>query len=130
GTPWNIILVIAVLTSASASTQTTILPTARTSLSMARVDAAPKRFATIHPRNLTPSTSTIWMGVLSIAWYVMLTIVSTNILNDSLLALGLMIAFYYGLSGFACAIYYRKDIMNSTVGATAAGGALFAGTAV
>jgi amino acid transporter len=130
GTPWNIILVIAVLTSASASTQTTILPTARTSLSMARVDAAPRTFATIHPRNLTPSVSTLWMGALSIAWYVMLTIVSTNILGDSLLALGLMIAFYYGLSGFACAIYYRNDIMNSTVGATAAGGALFVGTGV
>ena len=47
------------------------------------------------------------MGAASIVWYVGLTIVSENILFDSLAALGLMIAFYYGLTGFACAIYYR-----------------------
>lgn len=130
GSPWDIILVIAVLTSAAASTQTTILPTARTSLSMARVKAAPSIFGTIHPRNLTPSTSTIWMGVLSIVWYVGLTIVSENILFDSLAALGLMIAFYYGLSGFACCVYYRKAIMNTSVGATAAGISLAVGVVV
>ena len=36
GSPWYKLLIIAVLTSASASTQTTILPTARTTLSMAK----------------------------------------------------------------------------------------------
>ena len=34
GSPWDKLLIIAVLTSASASTQTTILPTTRTVLSM------------------------------------------------------------------------------------------------
>ena len=37
-------LIIAILTSASASTQTTILPTARTTLSMGRAGAIPKQF--------------------------------------------------------------------------------------
>ena len=41
GSPLDKILIIAVLTSAAASTQTTILPTARTSLSMARAGAMP-----------------------------------------------------------------------------------------
>jgi hypothetical protein len=49
GSPLDKLLVIAVLTSAAASTQTTILPTARTSLSMAFKGAAPKRFGNIHP---------------------------------------------------------------------------------
>ena len=53
------------------------------------------------------------MGVLSIIWYVGLTIVSENILFDSLAALGLMIAFYYGLTGFACTIYYRRELGKS-----------------
>ena len=70
---------------------------------MARVKAMPAAFGTVHPKYLTPSTSTILMGALSIAWYVGLTIVSENILFDSIAALGLMIAFYYGLTGFACA---------------------------
>jgi amino acid transporter len=113
GSPLDKLLVIAVLTSAAASTQTTILPTARTSLSMAFKGAAPKRFGSIHPRYLTPSTSTIWMGVLSIAWYVGLTIVSEDILFDSIAALGLMIAFYYGITGFACPIYYRRELFKS-----------------
>ena len=42
-----------------------------------------------------------------------LTIVSENILFDSIAALGLMIAFYYGLTGFACVIYYRRELFNS-----------------
>ncbi len=70
-------------------------------------------FGFIHPRYLTPSTSTIWMGALSIAWYVGLTIVSEKILFDSIAALGLMIAFYYGLTGFACAIYYRRELFKN-----------------
>jgi hypothetical protein len=53
------------------------------------------------------------MGAASIVWYVGLTLVSEDILFDSLAALGLMIAFYLGLTGFACAIYYRKEIFRS-----------------
>ena len=121
GSPLDKLLVIAVLTSAAASTQTTILPTARTSLSMAFAGAAPKRFGNIHPRYLTPSTSTIWMGVLSIAWYVGLTIVSEDILFDSIAALGLMIAFYYGITGFACPIYYRRELFKSAKNAIMVG---------
>ena len=88
GSPLDKLLIIAVLTSASASTQTTILPTTRTSLSMAANRAIPHYFARIHPRYLTPSTSTIWMGVLSVVWYAGLTAVSQNILFDSIAALG------------------------------------------
>ena len=57
------LLIIAVLTSASASTQTTILPGTRAALSMAAHGAAPKRFASIHPGHLTPGFATIVFGV-------------------------------------------------------------------
>ncbi|MGA7205677.1 MAG: APC family permease, partial [Specibacter sp.] len=49
------LLGFSILTSASASTQTTILPTARTSLSMAVHKALPEHFARMHPRYLTPT---------------------------------------------------------------------------
>jgi amino acid transporter len=113
GTPWDKILIIAVLTSAAASTQTTILPTARTALSMAAKKALPRYWARITPRYLTPGPATIWMGVLSIAWYVGLKLVSENILYDAIAALGLMIAFYYGLTGYACVVYYRHQLTRS-----------------
>jgi amino acid transporter len=107
------LLILAVLTSASSSTQTTILPTARTVLSMARAKAIPARFGEIHPRNLSPSVATIAMGSVSMVWYVVMTIVSNNILTDSILALGLGIAFYYGLTGYACVVYYRRELFKN-----------------
>ena len=113
GHAMEILLVISVLTSASASTQTTILPTARTSLSMAAYQAIPKRFARVHPKYLTPTDSTLWMGGVSIVFYVGLTLVSENVLGDSIAAVGLMIAFYYGLTGFACVWFYRRQLRNS-----------------
>jgi amino acid transporter len=113
GSPLDKILIIAVLSSAAASTQTTILPTARTTLSMARAHAMPGSLGKVHPRFLTPHVSTILMGTASILWYVGLTLVSEDILFDSLAALGLMIAFYIGLTGFACTIYYRREIFRS-----------------
>jgi amino acid transporter len=109
----EVLLVITVLTSASASTQTTILPTARTSLSMAAYRAIPSRFARIHPEHLSPSSSTVWMGVISIVFYVGLTLLSENILADSIAAVGLLIAFYYGLTGFACVWFYRRTLTTS-----------------
>jgi amino acid transporter len=107
------IVIIAVLSSAAASTQTTILPTSRTALSMARAKAFPKRFGHINQQYQTPDTATWWMGALSIIWYVGLTLVSEDILFDSIAALGLMIAFYYGITGFACVWYFRRDLAKS-----------------
>lgn len=113
GTTATKLLILMVLTSAAASTQTTILPTARTTLSMASFKAIPTRFARIHPRFLTPTWSTVGMGLASIAFYVLLTKFSGNILADSIGSVGLMIAFYYGLTGFACVWYYRKVLLRS-----------------
>ena len=111
--PLAFVLIIAVLTSAAASTQTTILPTARTLLSMGAKGAVPGYWARINPKYLTPGPATIWMGVLSIVWYVGLKVVSENILYDAIAALGLMIAFYYGLTGYAAVIYYRRHLFDS-----------------
>jgi amino acid transporter len=105
-----VLLIISVLTSSAASTQTTILPTARAALSMGAYRAIPPRFAKIHPRYLTPSFATWAMGIASIVFYVLLTFISTNVLADSIAAVGLLIAFYYGLTGFACVWYYRKQL--------------------
>jgi hypothetical protein len=70
------------------------------------------------------------MGGLSIVWYVGLTIVSQNMLYDSIAALGLMIAFYYGLTGFACAWYYRRTLFTSLKRFLLVGVAPFTGGAI
>jgi amino acid transporter len=108
------ILIIAVLSSASASTQTTILPTARTTLSMGRAGAAPKQFGSVNPRFLSPGFSTIWMGTVSMIVYLLLSVTShDNLIADAFTSLSLTIAFYYGITGFACVIFYRRHLFDS-----------------
>ncbi|MDP4331931.1 APC family permease [Curtobacterium sp. A7_M15] len=107
------LLSFSILTSASASTQTTIMPTARTSLSMAVYKALPSHFARIHRRFLTPTWSTIGMGAASIGFYVLFTVISTNLLTALIGSVGLMIAFYYGLTGFACVWVYRRTLFST-----------------
>ncbi len=102
------LLIISVLSSATASMITTITPTARTALSMAAFKAIPERFAGIHPRYLTPTAATIWIGVVGTVFSFVLSLVSENVLADSISSVGLMIAFYYGLTGITCAWFYRK----------------------
>ena len=113
GSPWDKLLIIAVLTSASASTQTTILPTARTTLSMAHWKAIPKAFGQVHKRYLTPGFSTLLMGGASIAWTIVILNLSESALSDSITAIGFPICFYYGFTGIACIVYYRHELRNS-----------------
>ncbi len=112
--PWlDRLLILAVLTSAAAATLTTILPAARTALSMASAGAFPARFAEIHPRFKSPGFATLTMGAVSVLWFVVLRSFSKNVLDDSIEALGLCVAFYYGLTGFACVIVYRRELLKS-----------------
>jgi amino acid transporter len=108
-------LFLMVLSSAAASTQTTILPTARTTLSMAVFKAVPGSFGRIHKRFLTPTVSTVVMGGVSIVLYVAMNYLTSGdaVIGDSVSALGTMIAFYYGLTGFSCVWYYRKTLNES-----------------
>lgn len=108
-----LLLAASILTSAAASTQTTILPTARTALSMGVFKAIPERFGNVHRKYLTPTWATIGMGVVSAGFYLLFTVISTNLLTALIGSIGLMIAFYYGLTGFACVWYYRKTLFAS-----------------
>jgi len=115
GSPLDKLMIITVLTSASASTQTTILPTARTTLSMAHWQAIPSAFGRVHPRFMTPTFSTVLMGGLSILWTIALLAFNPNqdVLGDTISALGFAVCFYYGFTGLACAVYFRRDLLKS-----------------
>ena len=109
----HILLIIAVLTSATAATQTTIIPAARSALSMARRGAIPKRFSQIHERNRSPATATIWAGILSVIWFVAIELLSTNVLSDCVSGLGILVCIYYGFTGFCAAFFYRYELTKS-----------------
>ena len=79
-------------------------------LAMATYRASPARFATVHPRFLTPSYATIAAGVGAGVFYAVLTFASENVLTDTIYSLGIMICFYYGLTAFACIWYFRNEL--------------------
>jgi amino acid transporter len=107
------LLLLTVSVSALSSTQTTILPTARGTLSMAVYEALPKRFASVHPKYMTPAFGTIVMGAAALFFYLVLTFLSENALLDSVASLGLAVAFYYGVTAYACVWYFRKTLFQS-----------------
>jgi amino acid transporter len=115
GSPLDKLLTLAVLTSAAASTQTAVLETSRTTFSMARWKALPSAFGQIHPRFLTPRFGTLFMGALSMIWTVALLAFNPDqsVLGDTISALGFAVVFYYGLTGLACAVYFRRDLLKS-----------------
>ncbi len=112
--PWGWLIVVAVLASVLSSTQTTILPTARGTLSMGVHGALPPKFGTVHARNQTPGFSTQVMGAAAAVYYVAMSFLSENLLSDSISAISLFIAFYYALTGYACFWYFRRTLREST----------------
>lgn len=118
---FNKFLIVAVLTSAAASCQTTILPATRSMLSMGSHKAGPAVMAKIDHKTLTPAWSTWAFGAVSCLWFVGLAVASggtmitadSNVYWSSIAAVGLAIAFYYGITGYACVWYYRKHLFTS-----------------
>ena len=108
-----ILLFLAVLASAASSLQTTFLPAARTMLAMSYYKAAPAHFSRVHPRFQSPSFATIFSGVTTAIFYTIMTFISENVLIDTIYSLGLMIAFYYSLTAFACVWYFRAELLSS-----------------
>lgn len=109
----GVLLFIAVLASAAASLQTTFIPVARTVLAMSTYEALPPSYSRVNPRFKTPGRATVVAGIATGAFYTVMTLVSENVLIDTIYALGLMICFYYSLTAFACAWYFRRELLNS-----------------
>ncbi|MET9443718.1 APC family permease [Streptomyces sp. NPDC006610] len=109
----GILLFVAVLASAAASLQTTFIPVARTVLAMSAYEALPASYARVHPRFRTPGRATVVAGVATGVFYTVMTLVSEHVLVDTIYALGLMICFYYALTAFACAWYFRRELLRS-----------------
>ncbi|MFF3303940.1 APC family permease [Streptomyces sp. NPDC001741] len=109
----GVLLFLAVLASAAASLQTTFIPVARTVLAMAAYEALPASYARVHPRFRTPGRATVVAGVATGVFYTVMTLVSEHVLVDTIYALGLMICFYYALTAFACAWYFRGELTRS-----------------
>jgi amino acid transporter len=113
GTGAGHLMKFAVMLSAAAALTASVVPTARALLSMGAYRALPEPFARVDARTGSPALSTLAVGLASAGVLVVLSVVSNNILGDSISAIVLLIAFYYTLLGLACLWYFRRELFRS-----------------
>lgn len=110
---WGWLLVFAVFVSAFSTCQTTILPTARGGFAMGVYKALPQRFAQVSEKYKTPSFATISVGVVSVIFYVGMTIINGDILADTIESTSLAVASYYTITSIVCIVYFRRSLFDS-----------------
>lgn len=114
--PLAFLVLLAVCISALASTQSTMVPGSRAVLSMARRGALPARLGLTHPRFKSPWASLALLGTIAAGWYLLVSSISENAMVDTLSSLGILVAFYYSLTGIACIVYYWRHVTASVKG--------------
>lgn len=114
--PMSFLVLLAVATSALASTQSTMVPGSRAVLSMARRGALPAKLGLVSPRFKTPYVSLAMLAAIAAGWYIFVSSISETAMLDTLTSLGILVAFYYSLTGIACVVYYRRHVRQSIKG--------------
>jgi amino acid transporter len=113
--PWGQIAVLAVLLSTVGTIETQMTQCARTLFSMGRDRVIHEKFAEIHPRFQTPWLAGLVITVLAL--FLMILSSSSEsigaVMQSLISAIGVMVSFYYGMSGLACAYYYRKILRRN-----------------
>lgn len=107
GSTGGTILAGAVLASALASAQTTILPSARSVVSMAHRGDLPRRLAAVNDKG-SPITATWAVAVLSGLTYVALVFSSEALLADSVAATALLVCGYYLITCLSVPFYFAS----------------------
>ena len=112
--PWGYLAIVSVLLSTAGTLETNILQFTRTLFAKGRDGVMHSRYARLHQSWKTP-----WVSILFIWFFGMaLLLLSSNfstvalIIKDSVNAIGFQVAFYYSLTGLACAWYYRDKWKN------------------
>ncbi len=113
--PWSQLAVLAVMLSTIGTLETTILQFTRTMFAKGRDGTFHMRYAQLHAQWQTPWLATLLITVLGLVLLLLSSFSSSigTILKDSINAIGFQVAYYYGMAGFACAWYYRKNALRS-----------------
>jgi len=110
--PWGNIATLAVLVSTVGTIETQLTQCSRTLFSMARDRVIDSKFGEIHHRFQTPWLANFVIAIITLL-LLLLSSASPNIgslMTNLVNAIGVMVAFYYGLTGVACTWYYRKQL--------------------
>lgn len=114
--PWSYLAVICVVLSTVGTIETTILQFTRTLFAKGRDGVLNPRYAKLHASWNTPWVAILFIWLFGLLFLFLSSFFSTVslIIKDSVNAIGLQAAFYYSITGFACAWYYRLMIKNVT----------------
>ena len=115
--PWSYLAVLAVMLSSIGTLETSILQFSRTLFAQARDGSLNRRYARLHRSWQTPWVATVVIAVFGL---ILLAVSAgypsvTDIIKDSVNAIGFQVAFYYSLTCLACAWHYRRDAMKGVL---------------
>lgn len=109
------LLVAAVLLSTVATLETTLLQVTRSLFAMGRDRTLPAALGLVHRRWNTP-----WVAIAAVGGAALLMFAAAaaagsvqRVLSDAVAAIGLQIAFYYGLAGIAAIVAYKSVLFRS-----------------
>jgi amino acid transporter len=113
--PWGQIALLAVLLSTVGTIETQMTQCARTLFSMGRDRVIHEKFAEIHPRFQTPWLACLVITVLTLFLMILSSSSESvgSVMESLISAIGVMVSFYYGMSGLACTYYYRKVLRRN-----------------
>jgi amino acid transporter len=111
GSPWDKVMIAAVLLSIVGATQTALVAGSRIAFAMGQDRVLPPALGRPHRVHRTPALATVVFALLTLAvtWVYTLSSASvegafTNVVDS----VGLMFALFYAATGLAMAVYYRK----------------------
>ncbi|MFB7515523.1 APC family permease [Streptomyces sp. NPDC056144] len=109
------LLVVAVVLSTVATLETTLLQVTRSLFAMGRDRTLPAALGRVHRRWNTPWVAIATVGVAAAVMFLAAGAAESvqRILSDAVAAIGLQIAFYYGLAGIAAVVAYKSLLLRS-----------------
>ncbi|MEU2548084.1 APC family permease [Streptomyces roseolus] len=109
------LLVVAVILSTVATLETTLLQVTRSLFAMGRDRTLPAALGLVHRRWNTPWVAIAAVGAAALVLFAAAAAAGSvqRILRDAVSAIGLQIAFYYGLAGIAAVVAYKSLLLRS-----------------
>ncbi|MFJ8668043.1 APC family permease [Streptomyces sp. NPDC093600] len=109
------LLIVAVLLSTVATLETTLIQVTRSLFAMGRDRTMPAALGTVHRRWNTPWVAIAAVGLAALLMFGAAATAGSvgRVLSDGVAAIGLQIAFYYGLAGIAAVVAYKSVLLTS-----------------
>lgn len=119
GSPWDKLMIAAVMLSIIGATQTALVSGARIAFAMGGDGTLPRALGKTHPVHKTPAVATLLFAGLALVvlWVYLLGSSSVQGAFDNVVSsVGLMFAMFYAATGAGMAVYYRKLAVRSLRG--------------